>query len=249
MHEHVLIVDDDPQLLKVLKMLLEAEGYLVFSAPNGHEALRLLQNEVVHLIVADIAMPGINGYQLFERISENPQWALIPFLFLTARAMDSDIRYGKELGVDDYLLKPVKTQDLLATVRGKLKRSAMMRSVVQASAAPAQRKEESELIWCGSLIINPSQYRVWLDNETVELSTKEFSLLEQLAKRPKVAQTHQDLVEVTHGFTTDPQDASQLLRPLIRTLRRKLGYQAGDMGCIENVRGVGYKFIPPIRSS
>jgi DNA-binding response OmpR family regulator len=249
MSEHILVVDDDPELLSVIKMFLETEGYLVYAAADGFEALKFLQTQLVDLILADIAMPGMNGYQLFERVRENPQWALIPFLFLTARAMDSDIRFGKELGVDDYLVKPMKTQDLRASVKGKLKRAAFLRDIVNQPEQRPPESKEPEIIWCGSLLIKPSQYQVWLDNEKIDLSPKEFSLLEQLAKCPRQAQTHQELVEVTHGFSTDAQDASQLLRPLIRTLRRKLGYEAGDMGCIENIRGVGYKFIPPIQSN
>jgi DNA-binding response OmpR family regulator len=118
----ILLVDDQPEILENLSMAVEAAGYQVLTANDGYEALTILQDQPVSLILADIAMPKMNGYQLYERVRENPQWVMIPFLFLTARALDSDIRYGKELGVDDYLTKPIDVEDLLAAVQGKLRR-------------------------------------------------------------------------------------------------------------------------------
>ena len=112
----ILVVDDQPELLENIGFALETGGYIVLTADNGYEALTILETQPVNLILADIAMPGMNGYQLYERVRENPEWVRIPFLFLTARAMNSDIRFGKELGVDDYLTKPIEVEDLLATV-------------------------------------------------------------------------------------------------------------------------------------
>ncbi|RPJ56340.1 MAG: response regulator, partial [Dehalococcoidia bacterium] len=110
----ILVIDDEPDLLTNITLTLEAENYQVFTAGNGLEALDALQTQPVNLILADIAMPDMNGYQLYERVRARPEWVTIPFVFLTARAMDSDIRYGKELGVDDYLTKPIRAADLLA---------------------------------------------------------------------------------------------------------------------------------------
>jgi CheY-like chemotaxis protein len=122
----ILVVDDEPNFLDNIRLALEAEGYRVLSAGNGVEALAVLHSQLVNLILADIAMPDMNGYQLYERVRERPQWLTIPFVFLTARKLDSDIRYGKELGVDGYLTKPVRAADLLAVVRGKLRRAQQL---------------------------------------------------------------------------------------------------------------------------
>ena len=118
----ILVVDDQLDILDNIGLALEAEGYRVLTATDGVEALDVLQSQPVDLILADIAMPRMNGYQLCERVWKNPQWVAIPFVFLTARALDSDIRYGKALGVDDYLTKPIQPEDLLAAVRGRLRR-------------------------------------------------------------------------------------------------------------------------------
>ena len=242
-NDSILVVDDQPNLREYVKQALSLAGYQVLTARNGIEALAVLQSRPVNLILADIAMPLMNGYQLHERVMENPQWVTIPFVFLTARAQDSDIRYAKELGVDDYLTKPFNREDLLAIVRGKLRRA---RRVAALSVQPAPQPTPSgPVLTVGWLRIDRDQYRVWLNDRAIELSAKEFGLLECLALQAKSVVPLSELVKVTHHIDTDHVEAGELLRPLIRSLRRKLGYRAGDMGCIQNVRGVGYRLIPP----
>lgn len=239
----ILVVDDDTEFLDAIQVTLESAEYAVIKAENGLEALHILQKQPVQLILADIAMPGMNGYQLFGWVKQQPQWMNVPFIFLTARDLDSDIRYGKELGVDDYLVKPVQANDLLATIRGKLKRSKSWQSL--RVGPDVYRTMESEDLCFGELKINLNQHRVWLGDKPIQLSAREFRLLAHLVKQPGNLVFHQTLIRATHGLETDAQDASRLLRPLVRSLRRKLGYPAGEKGCIESVRGVGYQFIPP----
>lgn len=239
----ILVIDDQASLREYVTQVLVMAGYRVLIAKNGVEALTVLQSQTVDLILADIAMPRMNGYQLHERVMENPQWVTIPFVFLTARVQDSDIRYAKEMGVDDYLTKPFNHEDLLAVVRGKLRRA---RRVMQLSAQPAPRPTlSSSVLTVGQLRIDRDQYRVWLNDKSVKLSVREFELLECLAVQAKSVVPLSKLVKATHRLDTDHAEAGELLRPLIRTLRRKLGYQAGEMGCIQNVRGVGYRLISP----
>jgi len=241
----ILIVDDQPEILENLALVLELEGYGVLTAGDGVEALAAIETRRVDLILADIAMPRMNGYQLYERVRENPQWVAIPFLFLSARAMDSDIRYGKELGVDDYLTKPIQPEDLLAAVQGRLKRAQQLAHLApqpQPSVSPALGLSVLAL---GRLSVDPGQHRVWMDNDPVQLSAREFILLEYLARHPNQVVSPQELIQATHELDTDRVEAGALLRPLIRSLRRKLGYDVGEAGCIENVRGVGYRLIPP----
>ena len=112
----VLIVDDELDTLNFLQVLLQKQGYETLPARDGCEALALLETQPVDLILADVGLPHLNGYQLYERVkaSPDPRLALIPFIFLSGRTLDSDIRYGKALGADDYLVKPVVAEDLLA---------------------------------------------------------------------------------------------------------------------------------------
>lgn len=238
----ILVVDDQPAILENVKLALEAAGHCVLTASDGVEALSVLRARPVNLILADIAMPRMNGYQLYERVRENPQWMTIPFVFLTARAMDSDIRYGKELGVDDYLTKPIQPEDLLAAVQGKLRRAEQL---AQISIQPMQPIPESQPVAVGQLRVDPGQYRAWMKGEELKLSARELKLLQYLARRANQVVSPQQLVKVTHELDADAVDAGNLLRPLIRSLRRKLGYPIGEMGCIENVRGVGYRLVPP----
>ena len=130
--EAILVVDDHEEIQFYTEQILEDAGYRVLVASDGIEALEVLSSsESVALILADIAMPRMNGYQLYEEIIQNPDWVAIPFVFLTARAMDSDIRFGKELGVDDYMTKPFNPDDLVAVVRGRLRRAQQLASVSQ----------------------------------------------------------------------------------------------------------------------
>jgi DNA-binding response OmpR family regulator len=237
----ILIVDDQPRLLELLSLTLASSGYCVLKANDGLAALDILRSQPVDLILADIAMPRMNGYQLHQRVLENPAWAATPFIFLTARALDSDIRYGKQLGVDDYLTKPIEPEDLLAAVRGRLRRARQLAALSAQFPASDINKPVFQL---GRLRIDAGQHRVWQDDQPVSLSAREFKLLESLARQANQVVPLQELVKSTHDLETDYRDAGTLLRPLVRSLRRKLGHAAGDMGCIESVRGVGYQLVP-----
>ena len=239
----ILVVDDNTRMLAAVQRILESEGYLVFTANDGLAALQMMQESTPHLIIADIAMPRMNGYQLHERVRQNPDWALIPFIFLTGRAMDSDIRYGKEIGVDDYLIKPIEPEDLLVAVRGKLKRA---RQWSQQQAQPtATRKSNRDTLSVGALCLDPAQRRATLNGAPLALSAREFILLDYLARRAGEVVPPEVLIKATHGFEPNNVEAGALVRPMIRSLRRKLGYPVGELGCIETVRGWGYRLLPP----
>jgi two-component system response regulator VanR len=239
----ILVVDDQPEILENLALVLEAEGYQVLTAADGLKALERLEAQPVDLVVADIAMPRLNGYQLYERVRQNPAWLAVPFIFLTARAMDSDIRYGKELGVDDYLTKPIQPEDLLAAIHGRLRRARQLARLAPQTLAPAAGGLPA--LRMGHLRLDPGQHRVWMGDEEVSLSAREFILLEVLAQQFTQVVSAQELVQATHDLETDVVEAGSLIRPLIRSVRRKLGYAVGEDGCIENVRGVGYRLVAP----
>ena len=138
----ILIVDDDPAILENAVDLLRVSGYHVLSAKNGLEALQVLQSRMPDLIVSDIMMPEMDGYALYQAVRDNPAWTLIPFLFLSAKGEQKDIRRGYELGADLYLTKPFEPDDLLTAVQTRLKRF----SEIQAAAQAPVEEMKSNLI-------------------------------------------------------------------------------------------------------
>lgn len=117
----ILLIDDEPDLLENLSLTLNMAGYPTVTAADGFEALGVLQSQPVGLILSDISMPSMDGYQLYNRIREDSQWSQIPFIFLTGCRFlsDQEIRYGKSLGVDEYLAKPIRSEQLLLAVLSK----------------------------------------------------------------------------------------------------------------------------------
>jgi DNA-binding response OmpR family regulator len=242
----ILFVDDQQDYLQAIQFMLGGVGYNVLLCDSGAKALDILAQQQVDLILADIAMPHMNGYQLFEEVRKHPEWATVPFIFLTARALDSDIRYGKALGVDDYLTKPIQPEDLLATIEGKLRRRAHLHASSQTPPAPAapQPAQKTGALAVGSLHIDPARHQVWRGERLVELSVREFALLTYLVQRAGMVVETREVLRVTHDIDVeDATEARELLRPLVRSLRRKLDYEIDEPGYIETVRGLGYRLL------
>ncbi|MBN1217621.1 MAG: response regulator transcription factor, partial [Anaerolineae bacterium] len=235
-----LVVDDDVDTVGFLKVILQHQGYEILTAQDGHEVLDLLQTQSVDLILTDVAMPHLNGYELCQRVKNaaDPHIVLTPVILMSGRTLDSDIRYAKSLGADDYLPKPLDVDDLLAVVQGKLLAAERVQNLIK------RETNGAEVI---TLIINQQQvrldyrqHRVWVEDQEVELTAREVFLLERLARQPNEIISLVEMVKATHDLETDSQEAGQLLRPLIRTLRRKLEVHLGTVPCIKNVRSRGY---------
>ena len=122
----ILVVDDDSGIRSGIRDLLSLQDFIVVIASNGLEALDLLADQTPDLILADIIMPKMDGYQLYQRVRQNPEWLQIPFIFLSVKGDEEDIRFGKELGVDDYLMKPINPEDLISAVVDCLQRYRQM---------------------------------------------------------------------------------------------------------------------------
>lgn len=127
---NILIVDDEGQILDSLQEMLSLEGYQVLTASNAFQALELLEKHHLDLIISDVNMPKMNGYEFYRRVKDQPRLQAIPFVFLSALCDTKDVIAGKELGADDYLSKPIGAEELLATIKGKLKRAEQMRASV-----------------------------------------------------------------------------------------------------------------------
>lgn len=237
----ILVVDDDPTILTVLECLLQQHGYRVLLACDGADALNVLRQQPVGLILADVAMPGLNGYQLCEQVksADDPALALTPVILFSARSLASDVRFGKALGADDYLTKPLNLDILLAVVQGKLWAAERLRTVFNPLDAP----EPVINLTLGQrqLRLEPECGQVWLDDRTLPLTVKEMRLLAYLARRPGWVVSDVELVEVTHGLKqASKQEArGKAVRSIVAYLRRKL---AGAV-CIETVRGRGYMLV------
>ncbi|MBN1427528.1 MAG: hybrid sensor histidine kinase/response regulator [Anaerolineae bacterium] len=136
----ILIADDDPVMLQSVADLLRLAGYRILTATNGAVAWQVLQDQTPDLIIADITMPVMDGYQLYDAVRGDPQWSLVPFMFLTARGEEKDIRYGYRLGADHYVTKPFEPDDLLAVVEARLKRMQIIRSAVSSNIEDVKRR-------------------------------------------------------------------------------------------------------------
>lgn len=166
----LLVVEDDPAMLVALRDILQASGYRVLIAPNGQAALKVLESEKPALILSDISMPVMDGYGLFEAVRKQPGFATIPFVFLTARGTREDIFAGKSLGADDYITKPVTSQELLAAVQARLQRTdelllAQLREAYKASLRTLANAIEARDRYTGDHVERVNAYAQTLATE------------------------------------------------------------------------------------
>ncbi|MCD6297167.1 MAG: response regulator [Deltaproteobacteria bacterium] len=223
--EKILIVDDEPDILELLRFNLSREGYQVSSAASGEDALSMAQSEIPDLIVLDLMLPGIDGLEVTKFLKNNPGTKDIPIVMLTAKGEEADIVTGLELGADDYITKPFSMRVLIARVKAVLRRKVK------------EYPEEDAAIRIHDLSIHPGRHEVLVSGKTVRLTFTEFGMLHFLAKRPGWVFTRNQIMDAVKGddyFVTDRSVDVQIVG-----LRKKLG-TAGPY--IETVRGIGYRF-------
>jgi DNA-binding response OmpR family regulator len=180
--KRILVVDDDPAALTLLDIALKQNGYQPLLAQDGVEALDLLESQPVDLIISDVAMPRMNGYQLCQAVKTSPQWALIPFILVSGRGLASDIRFGKSLGPDDYLTKPYELADLLAVIEGRLQVARRLRASLGPSGLPDKSTPITTVTLGGrQLRLDHARQQAWLDDTEIPLTKKEARLLAALA--------------------------------------------------------------------
>jgi len=249
----ILVVDDETSMRSLLRMTLTRNGFTVVLAENGEEALTVLGAQQIDMVISDVAMPCMNGYQLFEAIrergGENIYYTILPVVLLSARNMDSDIRFGKRLGVDDYLIKPVTERDILAVIAGKLRARKQTRESLLSDSRIIRMSSDDlvdELVFVieqHRVVINCAQHKVIIDNsEELIISARAVFLMELLARRPNRVVSIPELVMTTHELETDEIEGGNLLRPLVRRIRNELKKYGLDR-CIQNVRGRGYMLV------
>ncbi len=224
MNDLILIVDDEPKIVKLARDYLERGGFRVTTAVDGATALAVARADKPDLIVLDLNLPGMDGLDVCRRLRRQSD---VPIIMLTARVDETDRLIGLELGADDYIVKPFSPRELVARVRAVLRRA-------QGGV------HQPGLLRAGRLEIDLHGHRALLDDEPLHLTRIEFKLLAFLAQHPGQAFSRQRLLEHLHGHTHDGFDRS--IDAHIKNLRRKIEPDLGDPTYILTVYGLGYRF-------
>ena len=223
--ERILVVEDEQDILELVRFNLARENYQVLSAGSGEEAFKILSSEPLDLIVLDLMLPGMDGLEVTRRLKNNPQTQNIFIVMLTAKGSEADIVTGLELGADDYITKPFSPRVLLARIKAVIRRSK------------DEKPEDNSVIRIHDLAIHPGRREVRVDETPVSLTYTEFQTLYYLVRRPGWVFTRTQIVDAVRGDDYPVTDRSVDVQ--IVGLRKKLGH-AGRY--IETVRGVGYRF-------
>ena len=223
--EKILVVDDEEDILELVRFNLAREGYDIMCAASGEEALKIVHTVPLDLIVLDLMLPGMDGLAVMKRIKADSEKNQIPVIMLTAKGEESDIVIGLELGADDYVTKPFSPKVLIARIRALFRR----RRVGQ--------ENDSQGFSVHDLVIHPGRRSVVAAGEPVNLTYSEFQILCYLARRPGWVFTRGQIVDAVRGSDYPVTDRSVDVQ--VAGLRKKLG-SCGKY--IETVRGVGYRF-------
>ena len=222
MSARILVVDDEPDLLELVRFNLSQAGFRVETATSGREALEALRRSPPDLMVLDLMLPDVPGNDIARQVRSDPSLADLPILMLTAKSEEVDRVVGFELGADDYVPKPFSPRELTLRVRAVLRRRA---------SAPAPGLEH------GTLRVDSDRHRCFVEGAEVDLTAKEFRLLSTLMARPGRVLTRERLLDEVWG--SEITVTSRTIDTHLKRLREKLG-SAGDL--IQTVRGVGYRF-------
>ena len=225
----VLVVDDEPRILRFVRAELESDGYRVLAATSGRQAIDLHETERPALVILDLIMPDMDGFDVLRRIRVS---ARTPVIVLTARASDVDKIRGLDLGADDYLTKPFNPEEL----------AARMRAVLRRTQGPGSADYRDRFV-AGQVEVDLDRRRVTVAGEEVSLSPTEWQLLANLISNAGRVILHEDLLGMTWG--PEYRNDLQYLRVWISRLRRKLGERPGRPSLIRTVPGVGYIIKEP----
>jgi two-component system KDP operon response regulator KdpE len=229
MSDKILVVDDEPRVVRLVSQVLEAVGYQVIAAASGEPAIEMVALEQPDLVLLDILLPhGLDGYEICRRIRE---FSAVPVIMLTAKAQETDVLHGFDVGADDYLTKPFNAKELVARVKAVLRRTQRPEEMVTAT------------LTCGELEINFARRTVNVHGEKVSLTRTEYALLRQLALNANRVMLHQDLLTKVWG--PEYRDDIDYLRAYIRYLRQKLEETPHEPHYILTTPGVGYMLTCP----
>jgi two-component system, OmpR family, alkaline phosphatase synthesis response regulator PhoP len=219
----ILIIDDEKDLLELVRYNLEKEGFNAILTSDGRSGLEIAAKHTPDLIVLDIMMPGMDGLEVCNRLRADARTKRVPVIMLTARAAEADRVVGLEIGADDYVVKPFSPREFVARVKAVLRRTR-------------SQEEPPEVIRAGDVTIDLQRHEVTCGGKPVELTATEFRILQALAGRPGRVLSRDEIIDAAIGDDTNVFDRT--IDVHITSIRRKLG--GGDQ--IETVRGFGYKF-------
>lgn len=231
MHK-ILVVDDEASIVTLLTYNLEKAGYGVVAAGNGKEALAKVNSEHPDLILLDLMLPGLDGLDVLKQLRQERN--LTPVILLTARGEELDKVLGLELGADDYITKPFSPREVVARVKALLRRAH----------TAGESNQESTLLKIGRLSIDADSYQAYLDNQELELTTKEFQLLLYLMRNKGRVVTREQLLD--HVWNYDYIGDSRIVDVHISHLRDKIEADSKQPHFIKTIRGIGYKFEEPL---
>jgi two-component system, OmpR family, alkaline phosphatase synthesis response regulator PhoP len=223
----ILAVDDEEDILELVRYNLEKEGFDVSTAGTGERALEIIQGARPHLILLDLMLPGMDGFEVCRILKRNAGTSSIPIVILSAKGEETDIVTGLELGAEDYVTKPFSPKILTARVRAALRRRR-----------PSTGPDDTSVYEVQNLTIDPGRFEVRADGKPVDLTRSEFALLRFLSRHPGWVFTRSQIIDSIKGADYPVTDRSVDVQ--IVGLRKKLG-AAGKL--IETVHGVGYRFL------
>jgi two-component system alkaline phosphatase synthesis response regulator PhoP len=224
----IAIIEDESNIVELVKYNLDREGYHTLSACNGKKGLELVRQELPDLVILDLMMPELDGISVCKQLRADPQTKNIPVIILTAKSEEADRVLGLEMGADDYVTKPFSPRELVARVRAVLRRSG------------AVGEDEVEIIEIGDIKMDLRQHLARVRGEEVELTPKEFDFLKLLLLNPGRAFTREFLLEHLWGY--EYFGDTRTVDVHVRRLRQKIETDPADPIYLETVRGVGYRF-------
>ena len=224
---NILVVDDDKEIVNAIEIYLSKEGYNILKAYNGEEAIHVIQNNEIHLVILDIMMPKMNGIELAKKIRENLS---IPILMLSAKSEDYDKINGLNVGADDYVTKPFNPMELIARVNPQIRRYTKLGSAIQS---------EGNTYQTGELLIDDNTKQVMVDGKEIKLTPTEYNILKFLLKNKGKVYSIEQIYE--NVWEEESYGAENIIAVHIRHIREKIEINPKEPKYLKVIWGVGYK--------
>lgn len=227
--QRILLVDDDHEIVRVLRAYLEQAHFQVYTAYDGETALHTIHHERPDLVVLDLMLPDRDGWEITRQLRADDHWSNLPIIMLTARVDDSDKIIGLELGADDYVTKPFNAREVVARIRSVLRRTQNAKAL-----------SSTRVLQYGNLALDLARHELRVADEAIDLTQTEFKLLQIFMENPGYAFTRIDLIEQGLGYSYEGMERT--LDSHIKNLRKKIEPDPKAPTFIQTVYGVGYRF-------
>jgi two-component system alkaline phosphatase synthesis response regulator PhoP len=226
--DRILVVDDDRDIVRLVRSYLEKAGYQVLTAYDGESALQILRSEKPELLILDLMLPDRDGWDVARLVRADSSIAATPIIMLTARVEDNDKIVGLEIGADDYITKPFNPREVVARVRALLRRTQLQ-----------QESQVPQRLQIGQLVLDIGKRELSLNEELISLTPSEFEIIKVLMQNPGFVITRDELAEKALGYGS--ASAGRTLDSHIKNLRRKIDRDSSQESFIQTVHGIGYR--------